>query len=193
MSILKNSEVEQNVKIYPYAKVFQSKIGSCTYIGVSTKICRATIGRFCSIGQNCHVGIGNHPVHFVSTSPVFYSSRNQLHITFVDKDSYSQEEEYPPVMIGNDVWIGNNVTIKGNIDIGDGAVIGNGAIVTKNIPPYAIYAGVPAKLIRFRFSEEIIEFLLKIKWLEKDELWLREHHKIFTDISEFYNRLGQLS
>jgi acetyltransferase-like isoleucine patch superfamily enzyme len=193
MSILKSSEIGQGVKIYPYAKVNQSKIGSYTYIGVSTIVFKATIGKFCSIGQNCNIGIGSHPIHFVSTSPVFYSTRNQLHTTFVDEDSYSQEEEFLPVIIGNDVWIGNNVTIKGNIHIGDGAVIGNGAIVTKNIPSYAVYAGVPAKLIRFRFSDEIIDFLLKIKWWEKDELWLKENHKTFRDIYTFYNDFSQAS
>lgn len=189
MSLIKNSVLGENVKTYPYAKVFSSTINSYTYINCHTQVHKSIIGKFCSIGSSCSIGLANHPLEFVSTSPIFYSLKKRLPITFVTKNYYSEEEEFQPITIGNDVWIGNNVIIKGNIKIGDGAIIGSGSIVTKDIPSYAIYAGIPAKLIRFRFSNEVINFLLKIQWWDREESWLKENHAIFHDINIFYSHL----
>ena len=87
-------------------------------------------------------------------------------------------------MIGNDVWIGNDVRIFPGVTIGDGAVVGTGAVVTKDLEPYGIYAGVPAKLIRKRYDVGTIDALLDLKWWEKDEEWLREHSAWFADVEE---------
>lgn len=180
MSYMHNSQVGKYVKVYPYAKVSHSKINSYTYIGTASKIQRSEIGKFCSIGQNCSIGLGKHPSsEYVSTSPIFYSTRNSLEVTFSDQDYF---EELGNITIGNDVWIGNGVVIMDNIKIGDGAIIGTEAVVTKDVPDYAIYAGIPAKFIRYRFSETMINFLLKIKWWDKDEYWLKENFKSFHDV-----------
>ena len=91
------------------------------------------------------------------------------------------------VIIGNDVWIGNDVKLMEGITIGDGAVIGTGAVVTKDVEPYSVYAGVPAKKIKLRFSEEQIEELVKIKWWDKDEEFIRNNVKasVFDDVDRF--------
>lgn len=107
------------------------------------------VGKFCSIGPNFCCGLGIHPTNLVSTSPYFY--RGKI-------------EEYKQTTIGNDVFIGANVTILDGITIADGAVIGAGAVVTRDIPPYAIAVGVPAKVVKYRFDEDTIQRLLAEQW-----------------------------
>ena len=89
------------------------------------------------------------------------------------------------VEIGNDVWIGSHVLILDGVTIGDGAVVAAGAVVTKDVEPYAIYGGVPAKLIKYRFPPKTIEMLLKMKWWDKEEKWIREHTEDFEDVERF--------
>ena len=88
-------------------------------------------------------------------------------------------------MIGNDVWIGNNVLIMGGVKIGDGAVIGTGALVNKDVPPYSINVGIPAKTIRYRFSEEQIDKLEKMHWWDNNEEWIRKNIESFSNIEDF--------
>jgi acetyltransferase-like isoleucine patch superfamily enzyme len=190
MSSVKKSQIGKNVKIASYATVNESKIGSYTYIASASTVNRTDIGKFCSIGANCMIGLGKHPSsEYVSTSPIFYSTAKQLGITFADQDYF---EEFGSITIGNDVWLGNGVVIRDDINIGDGAIIGAGSVVTKDIPSYAIYGGVPAKLIRYRFTEEQISFLLETKWWNKDESWLRENFKYFHNINDFYETYYEL-
>lgn len=108
------------------------------------------------------MGCGDHPTNFVSTSPYFYF--DNLGYKLKSAVSHNEFWDYAPIIIGNDVWIGDDVFIKNGIEIGHGAIIGTGAIVTKNVPPYAIVAGIPAHIIRYRFDEATIEQLLKLKW-----------------------------
>ena len=103
--------------------------------------------------------------------------------TFVDQKYFEEEEK--TVHIGNDVWIGSNVIVVDGVTIGDGAIIAAGAVVTKDVPPYAIFGGIPAKLIRYRFDEQKIDFMLKFKWWDKEEKWLRKNVKDFHNIDKF--------
>lgn len=176
--------------------VENSKIGYSSYVGSNSTIINANIGRFTSIGPNVSIIIGQHPTRtFVSTHPVFFSMEKQIGYTYVssqlfDEFKYSDEECKYSVVIGNDVWIGNGAKIMEGITIGDGAIIAAGAIVTKNVLAYAIVGGVPAKIIKYRFQNDEIEYLLKIKWWDKDEKWIRDNAKYFYDIKYFMKITG---
>lgn len=177
-----NVSIDKTSKLYHKYSLSNVNIGKYSYIGRNSSIDNTTIGNFCSIGPNFLCGIGIHPVQYLSTSPCFYSTRKQCGYTFSEHDKCI---ESLPVFIGNDVFIGANVTILSGVKIGDGAVIGAGAVVTKDIPPYAIVGGVPAKVIRFRFKQEMIDALLEIKWWEWPDNKLVEVEKLFELPEEF--------
>ena len=144
-------------------------VGKCTYSNTDLFIaCQETkISSFCSIGMRVVIGHGNHPLNFLSTSPYLYF--DELNYKYPNQVTHSEFWKCEPVEIGNDVWIGDGVFIKNGIKIGDGAILGKRAVITKDIPPYAIVAGCPAKVIKYRFNEEIINELLKLKWWELDD------------------------
>lgn len=160
------------------------KMGKYSYASYNSNLSNADIGSFCSIGPNVKVGLGMHPVNtFVSSHPFFYSSQNPPLVPKVVDKSFFKELE--SVQIGNDVFIGANVIILDGIKIGDGAVIAAGSVVTKDVPSYSIAGGVPSEVIKYRFDENIIDFLNEFKWWNKDLNWLKENHNKFHNINEF--------
>lgn len=181
-TISKFSRFEGANKIYPHS-IFYGSMGYGSYIGPHCEI-RANIGRFCSIADHVRTNIGCHPVTapYATTSPMFYSTHRQNGKSFADRMMFNEFKEY--TKIGNDVWIGENVFFSGGLTIGDGAVILAGAVVTKDIPPYAIVGGVPAKILKYRFDEETIQFLLDFKWWDKDEDWLQNHWELLCDVDK---------
>lgn len=139
-------------------------VGKCTYSDPNLFIAtdKTKIGAFCSIGKNVVIGHGKHPINYLSTSPYLYF--DELGFKASKQVSHEEFGKLEPVEIGNDVWIGEGVFIKNGVKIGDGSVIGAKAVVTKDIPPYAIVAGCPAKILKYRFDEETIKELLELKW-----------------------------
>jgi virginiamycin A acetyltransferase len=173
------------VNIASPAHINHTCIGDYSYISVNAWISHTDIGRFCSIGPNFLCGWGIHPTYGISTSPMFYSTMKQNGITL---SSENKIEERRKIKIGNDVFIGANVTILDGVTIGDGAVLGAGSIVSKDIPPYAIAAGSPIQIIRYRFEKDQIDRLLKIKWWHFDKDKLEDVEKMFFLVDEFIHK-----
>lgn len=182
-TIGKNSDIEK------------SFIGLGTYIGANSRLCGVKIGRFCSIGMRVSAIIGDHPVDYVSTHPFAYSNLKRKigfdYQNIVLREAIKPLESGYVIEIGNDVWIGDGVQILNGIKIGDGAVIGAGAVVTKNVEPYSILVGNPARILRKRFSEEDIEILLKFKWWNKDLKWIEANVEYFSDIKIFVEKIDE--
>ena len=169
------------------------KIGKNSYLGENSKIWHynSKIGAFCCISWNVCIGPPSHPQDRLTIHTFTYRQKRDDYDIFLEKNKlYAFNEGIQPVLIGNDVWIGCNVVIKGNITVGDGAIIGAGSVVTKDVPPYAIVGGVPAKIIRYRFDEETISELLKLKWWELDDDIIKELP--FNDIKASIKKLKEI-
>src|SRR5690606_13563608 len=149
-------------KIESGTSFISSSLGDYSYCGYDCNIVNVDIGRFCSLSNRVVIGGAAHPMHFVSTSPVFLSHKDSV------KTKFSKHDYLPQIrtIIGHDVWVGENVMIKAGVRIGCGAVVGMGAVVTKDVPDYAVVAGNPARIIRYRFQREVIEDLLASEWWE---------------------------
>ncbi len=180
-ALIINSTKDKTAAIRNNVRFYDSSIGRYSYITRNCLVQSAEIGAFCSISEGCFIGMQSHPAEFVSTSPVFLDGGNYLKKNFA---SLKYQDTYKTV-IGNDVWIGANVLVKGGVHIGDGAIIAAGAVVTHDVPPYAIVGGVPAKLIRYRFSEDIIKKISDSKWWEYSEERLCEAASNFNSPEVF--------
>lgn len=173
---------------------FKGKLGYGSYIG-SYSCLSADIGRFTSIAPYVRCNVGTHPYTepFVTTSPCFFSlnpRHSQNGSTFANKQLYEELSYYDKkrcigIKIGSDCWIGENAFLVGGIKIGDGAVILAHAVVTKDVPPYAIVGGVPAKIIKYRYDKETIDFFLKIQWWNNEIDWFKENWHLLNDINAF--------
>jgi virginiamycin A acetyltransferase len=151
-----------------------------TYTGADVGIMWAEVGKYCCIARRVEIGGNEHNYRAASMMPS-YRLLNKLG----GKLSMHQDEEI--VRVGNDVWIGVGALIprKSGLEIGDGAVIGSGAVVTKSVPPYAIVAGVPAKVIRYRFDAQIIEKLQRLKWWDWEREKILEYWPVLSsDLTE---------
>lgn len=160
-------------------------ISDFSYISNNSIISNVDIGKFCSISSNVQIGLAPHPSRgFVSTYPAFYSDKNPgCPITFRDDKIF--DDFAPKTVIGDDVWIGANVIIPGGIHIGTGAIVAGGAVVVKDVPPYAVVGGNPARIIRYRFSEEQIKSLLASEWWNWPIEKVRQRVGDFSDIEKF--------
>ena len=168
---LRDCEIDKTASVGMASNCIRVKMGRYSYMGFYNSVCDTTIGSFCSIASYCAIGGGKHPMDAVSTSPVFYAGHNAFGKNF----SRIPEEENQGVEIGNDVWIGEAVFINDGVKVGTGAVIGAHSVVTKDVEPYSIVAGAPAREIRKRFDDETIEKLRESRWWEWSEEKLQEN------------------
>lgn len=166
---VRDTLLDRSSRIHAGSSVYGCVVDRHSFIGYDCSFVNCDIGAFCSIANRVSVGGVAHPTHFASTSPVFLSHKDSVKTKFARHD-------YLPLLrtvIGPDVWIGEGAFVKAGVTVGVGAVIGMGAVVTRDVPPYAIVAGNPARLIRPRFESDVIDGLLRLKWWELPEDELR--------------------
>lgn len=163
------------------------------YVDIMAVICIISLGCFAFFVTNPMKVINTIPLvkywSVESRYPGFYSASTTDAVSFVktqkfEEFKYIDEDKKFLSSIGNDVWIGTDAVIMQGVTVGDGAVVAAGALVTKDVPPYAIVGGVPAKIIRYRFSESDIQFLMELKWWEKDIEWIKKYADYFADIEQ---------
>lgn len=173
---------ESNVAINRRSYINDSYIGAFSYAGINTTMNWTKLGKFCSLARNVDIGGFDHDYHKITTMPEFRFK--QLLVGGGKIPQTVIHNEY--CEIGNDVWIAAGAQVLHKVKIGDGAVIGGGAVVTKDIPPYAIAVGVPARIIGFRCEEKLIEELLQIQWWDwpNDILAKNADRLMHCDITE---------
>lgn len=184
LCFFRKSKIGHGSKIRAFCIIENSIIGINADIDRGTSIHFATIGNYCSISSGCFIGMPSHPLTYFSSSSRFFDIEKGYKKE--DKTSSFYFDPYLETVIGNDVWIGNGVKIKSGVKIGDGAVVGAGAVVTKDIPPYSIVAGVPARTIRMRFSPKTINYLENNAW------WNKNEKAIKRDMSIIQKRVEEL-
>lgn len=175
MASFGGSKLGRYTALYENVQVSNSSLGDYSYVSPDARIINAEIGKFCCIGPEVIIGLGMHPSReFVSLHPAFYSLRHQCGASFADNQYF---DEFAPVSIGHDVWIGARAIIPDGVSVGTGAIVAAGAVVVQDVPAYAVVGGVPARVIRYRFSAEQIERLLNFKWWDKGDEWLAGNYK----------------
>lgn len=182
------SAIHPTAVVYPGCHVVSSQIGKYSYCSYDCKFENTEIGSFCSISDKVYIGGAEHPLNWTSTSPVFQ------HVKHSGPTKRFSRFELPPIkrtIIGSDVWIGHAATIKQGVNVGVGAVIGSNALVTKDVPPYAVVGGVPAKIIKYRFDEDIITALLNSEWWMMSDEELSKYAYLIKDPKAFLNSLSK--
>lgn len=183
-------KIDRTARVNAGCSVYNSTMGRYSYMGYDCEVINAEIGSFCSLASGIRIGEAEHPTTWVSTSPVFQNVNNSsVRKRFAKIDLPKSKR----TVIGHDVWIGINAIIKAGVKIGTGAVVASGAVVTKDVEPYAIVGGCPARIIRYRFDDKTIEKLLNSKWWEKDDSVLKKVGIYVDNPEEFLQVIAQLT
>ncbi|MEH7172725.1 MULTISPECIES: CatB-related O-acetyltransferase [Priestia] len=188
LSLVRNSTISNNVVIRRFCKVKNSSIGEYSYLANNVSVINCTIGKYCSIAPNVQIGLGKHPTDRFSTSPIFYSRNNFFKYKMVKENTFS---EFESIEIKNDVWVGANAIILDGVKVGNGCIVAAGAVVTKDVPDYAIVAGVPAKIIKYRFNPSMIELFNKVEWWNKGIQELEKYKHLYFDTRVFLAALSE--
>ena len=183
------STISKKARVYGHVQVNNSTMGDYSYVGRDSRLIHADIGKFCSIAGEVKVGMGTHTLDTISTSSIFTEKNNGTKHSWVNM---SVVNPFKRVRVGNDVWIGNRAMIMGGVTIGNGAVIGAGAVVTKDVPPYAIAVGVPARIIRYRFSDDQIEKLERNPWWNMTDEQLKARIALFQSSDDIEEKINEL-
>ena len=175
-ALITNSKFDNFIAVGPRVVMHYCEVGSHSYLAQEVLAYHVKIGNYCSIGPRVIFGHGDHPVTRLSSSPEFYTPSSFNGHSYVQEVTF---EEFSPILVGHDVWIGANAYVKHGVNIGNGAIIAAGAVVTRDVSPYSIVGGVPAKELKKRFSTPIIEQIERLEWWKWDEEKIRQHLHIF--------------
>lgn len=178
---VRDSRIHPTSKLESGTVFYHSTMGRHSFCGYDCEISHADIGSFVSIANGVVIGGGRHPLEWVGMSPVFYEGRDSV------KAKFSTHARAPAkrVRVGHDVWIGRSAIVLPGVEIGNGAVVGAGAVVTKDVAPYAVVAGNPARLLRYRFSEPTVARLTATAWWDRDDETLERLGPWFNDVEGF--------
>lgn len=183
---IRNSSIHPTSVIYPGCNLLDVVMDRYSYCSHDCQIVCCDIGSFCSISDHVFIGGAEHPMEWVSTSPVFQKVKHSGPVKRFAK------YELPPMkrtIIGSDVWIGHGATIKQGVKIGHGAVVGSNSVVTKDVPPYAIVGGVPAQIIRYRFTDETISALLESAWWKMNDSEIQQNAQLIKNPNMFIEKI----
>jgi acetyltransferase-like isoleucine patch superfamily enzyme len=180
-SAIRATDIHPSSRIHSGSSAVSCRIDRHSFAGYDCQLFNVDIGPFCSLGSRITIGGVAHPSHFVSTSPAFLSHKDSI------KAKFACHAFLPELrtVVGADVWVGDGAFIKAGVQVGHGAVIGMGAVVTRDVPPYGIVAGNPARLIRYRFEPSIIQGLLDTSWWTWPDAHLTEYGPFMANPQEF--------
>jgi acetyltransferase-like isoleucine patch superfamily enzyme len=186
LSAVSNSRIHSSSRIGSGSLVVDSTFDRHSFCGYDCEIASCDVGSFSSIASRVAIGGGRHPLEWVGTSPAFYSGRQSIKAKFSTHD----RDPIARTRVGHDVWIGYGAMVAQGVTIGDGAVVGMGSIVTRDVPDYTIVAGNPARPIRSRFDEDVVEALRRILWWEFSDEKLEACAEYFPDPRVFIEKLS---
>jgi acetyltransferase-like isoleucine patch superfamily enzyme len=175
----RSTQLERAIELKTGAAIFGSRVGQRSYFGEHTLVIHAEIGSYCSIAPHVIIGGGVHPVDRISTSPFTYGSDS--HMALCSLSPPPDFVENPKTFLGHDVWIGYAAVVLPGVKVGHGAIVAAGAVVSRDVPPYAVVTGVPARVQRFRFSPEEIAWLLQAQWWHWPDAKLQQWLPYFSD------------
>ena len=190
-AFVRDSMLGRYTEVAAGAQVVESELGDYSYVMERSDIIYTTIGKFSNIASDVRINPGNHPMEWVSQHHFLYR-RRQYALHEEDHGDFFTWRRMQRVAIGHDTWVGTKAVIMPGVHVGNGAVVGSGAVVTRDVAPYTIVAGVPAKPIRTRFPEKIWQQLEAVSWWHWDHEQLRECLDDFYDIRRFLARHGNM-
>ena len=182
------SHIDKTATIASGSNVVETTMGKYSYSGYDCQLIACDIGAFCSISDHVFIGGAEHPLDWVSTSSIFQDVK---HSGSVKRFARHKVPDTKRTVIGSDVWIGHGASIKQGVIIGHGAVVGTGAVVTHDVPPYAVVAGVPARIVKYRFDETTIQLLLDSRWWETSDTVIQKAAPYLHNPQQFISILKE--